>query len=217
MTEQSRPWIQTAFGGRVHIPEQGGEVDPSEFNIPDIAYQLAGQTRFLGALRMRFSVAQHSVWVCEKLMDAQVGLDVPLYGLLHDAHEFVINDVAAPVKAAMPPVVREWYKSISDAFDRAIFTSAGLDPEMPDWMIPHIKKLDYEAMCREAVLGLRGGPRSDWRIDVSMKRTLQDQAAWEPLKEVPIEEAAERFLALYSMLQDMRSGPVVRDDYDFKN
>lgn len=217
MTEQSRPWIQTAFGGRVHIPGFLESVDPTEFSIADIAYALAGQSRFNGNLRIKYSVAQHSVWVAERLMKANRGWDICLYGLLHDGHEFAVGDLVTPIKMSMPPDAREWYKSTTVKFDRAIFKMAGLDPDMPDWIADLVAKADHEALCREAVLGMRGGPRTDWRLDVQMKRTLQDQAAWDPLKELTIDQAAEQFLATYAMLQDMRSGPVEGGEHDLTN
>lgn len=65
--------------------------DPEQIFIEDIAYSLAGQTRFTGHTRV--STAQHSV-----LVSGVCDFDDALAGLLHDATEAYISDIARPLK-----------------------------------------------------------------------------------------------------------------------
>ena len=59
--------------------------------IEDIAHALALQCRFTGHTTVPLSVAQHSILV-SKLSNSK------LWGLLHDASEAYLTDLAAPVK-----------------------------------------------------------------------------------------------------------------------
>lgn len=82
-------FIQT-FTGRRFYP-----LDPSPYDvyIEDIAHALALQCRWTGHCKEFYSVAQHSVLVSEdcKREDA-------LCGLLHDASEAYMCDLARPIK-----------------------------------------------------------------------------------------------------------------------
>lgn len=59
----------------------------------DIAYSLAGQMRFNGNTRPLYSVAQHSILCCMVAPEY-----LKLEALLHDAHEYILGDIAGPVQ-----------------------------------------------------------------------------------------------------------------------
>jgi hypothetical protein len=74
------------------------------FTLPDgkvpsievIAASLSKQCRFTGHCRTFYSVAEHSV-LC-MLLAQETGIADPLECLLHDAHEALLGDMAAPWK-----------------------------------------------------------------------------------------------------------------------
>lgn len=83
------------FSGARYTPN--GAVDLS---IEDIAHSLGNQCRYTGHCRHFYSVAEHSV-LCSMLAE-ELGLCDPFEALMHDAHEAVISDVAAPWKQYLP-------------------------------------------------------------------------------------------------------------------
>ena len=91
---------------------------PEAIDIRDIASALAKLCRFTGATASFYSVAQHSVVVARFLPDR-----LKPYGLLHDAHEAYLGDIATPVKHLIGV---EFFKTVELALDRAIFAKAKL-------------------------------------------------------------------------------------------
>ena len=67
--------------------------DSSQINLKDIAHALSNICRFTGHVRRFYSVAQHCV-----LVSSNCYLDNALAGLLHDASEAYLCDIASPVK-----------------------------------------------------------------------------------------------------------------------
>lgn len=101
----------------------------SESNISpvDIACSLAGQSRFNGNTRPLYTVAQHSV-MCSIL--APEGLS--LAALLHDAHEYLMGDIATPVQQFVERGLSPG-SPINDAkesIDRLIGSRFGVNPEL---------------------------------------------------------------------------------------
>lgn len=85
-------WIQTA-GGRPFWPLNPREQDVS---IEDIAHALSMKCRYTGHCLDFYSVAQHSVIVSRIVPPKDA-----LWGLMHDATEAYLPDVARPVKKAL--------------------------------------------------------------------------------------------------------------------
>jgi hypothetical protein len=85
------------FTGRRFWPLQPVAGDVA---IVDIAHALANLCRYTGHVRKFYSVAQHSV-----LVSRIVPPEYALEGLLHDASEAYLADIASPVKRQLP-----WYK-----------------------------------------------------------------------------------------------------------
>ncbi len=82
-------WLPT-FTGRRLDPRAITEAD---IDVRDLAHHLSLRCRFTCATPFLYSVGQHSL-----LVSAIVPPEHGLWGLLHDAGEFLLPDVARPIK-----------------------------------------------------------------------------------------------------------------------
>ena len=92
-------WMLTATGAAVDLHW----MPPEDISILDIAHHLAQINRFNGACARPYSVAEHSLLVCE-IMERELAVRSPhalLAGLLHDAHEAYTQDLSSPMKAVL--------------------------------------------------------------------------------------------------------------------
>jgi len=113
IVEGNRTWIPTFSGRRFDVMN----VDESAISIADIAHALSNICRFTGHTRVSYSVAQHSVNVSFACSD-------PRYGLLHDASEAYLADIASPVKHSD---VMAAYRDVERTVQSAIYKKFGLD------------------------------------------------------------------------------------------
>ena len=74
------------------------EPRPEDVDPRDIAHALAHKCRYTGHTEPFYSVAQHSLLVSHILGTMKVSPEVRLQGLLHDAAEAYLPDVASPIK-----------------------------------------------------------------------------------------------------------------------
>ena len=105
------PWIETFTGRKFYF------LDPKEdqIDIRDIAHSLAFTCRYTGHSKRFYSVAEHSVLVSYMANN-------PLAGLLHDASEAYITDIASPIKPHLAN-----YKELEDMIMHRIATKFGFD------------------------------------------------------------------------------------------
>src|SRR6266516_3714044 len=98
---------------------------PEDIDLKDIAHALANQCRFTGHVREFYSVAQHSVLVSQfcDASDAQ-------WGLLHDASEAYLSDIARPIKKH--PDFGPFYLKVEDGLTAAIMKAFDLTKDIPD-------------------------------------------------------------------------------------
>lgn len=104
------------FTGRRFYPLRP---DKEPANIIDIAHSLSMITRFGGHLSEFYSVAQHSCHIHD-LMPKRL----KLYGLLHDASEFVVGDLVFPIKRL--PAIYKVYKPLERKIESSIFRQYGV-------------------------------------------------------------------------------------------
>lgn len=116
----------THSGRRVDLPH----IQPGQVHIHDVAHHLSRLPRFVGATRMPWNVAAHSLHVCSLAMQSGAGPAVALGALLHDAHEFLINDISSVIKLLIREDSPDGYgplKRLEDKLQRQ--TLAQLDAE----------------------------------------------------------------------------------------
>lgn len=133
--------------------------------IEDIAHALACVNRFTGQTRYPYSVAQHCLFVCERLRRLRRPLELRLAGLLHDAAEYVMNDTAKPLKLKLAPDERA---ELEIKVDTAIEMALGFPYDRPQWKA-EIKAADTYAVLVEAreLLPSRG---KGWKAAESQKQ-----------------------------------------------
>ena len=131
-------WIETHSGAQFKY----NEPEESWILIEDIAHALANQCRYNGHCSRFYSVAEHSVLVSQVLPD-----ELKLYGLLHDAAEAYLGDVAKPQKDL--PWMAE-YKAYEHRVMAHIFNT--LVGEVPDVeQRKAIHEADMDVLTREAI------------------------------------------------------------------
>lgn len=108
------PWIETYTGKKLHFLEP----QKDEICIEDIAHALANECRFGGHTSRFYSVAEHSILVAT-ICSAQ---DKALEGLLHDASEAYLRDIASPIKQYL-----DNYKDLEKGLMYAIADHFGLE------------------------------------------------------------------------------------------
>lgn len=114
------PVIQAASGEYV-TPLTPWAFEP---RIGDIAHALSHLCRFTGHCEPLYTVAEHSCRVADLCPP-----DERLAGLLHDASEAYLGDVASPLKHH--PFFGEAYRDAERSLQRRIFEWFGLDENMP--------------------------------------------------------------------------------------
>ncbi len=138
-------WIQTYSGLKMYPLDPR----PEEINLVDIAHALSNICRYTGHCGEFYSVAQHSVYV-----SVYASQENALWGLLHDASEAYLCDIARPIKRS---VFLKGYRECEDVLMQCIAEKFGLP-----WPIPEeILLLDNRFMMAEVRdLGLLS---KDWR------------------------------------------------------
>ena len=111
----------------------------TEFSIETIAHSLALECRFGKQSKYFYSVAQHSILV-SKVMERMRDAD-PFEGLMHDAAEFIMGDLATPIKYSCAD-----YLDLERDLQRRINRCFGL----PDQKSKLCHRADKYAMFMEA-------------------------------------------------------------------
>lgn len=140
-------WIQT-YTGKAFYP-----LDPKieDVDILDIAHALSNICRFTGHVNRYYSVAEHCVCVSDS-----VSSELALQGLLHDASEAYLTDVARPIKPHLTN-----YQTYEDNLLRVIFSKFNL--EFP--IHPEVKETDLRILLNERNELMKEPPMS-WNLDV---------------------------------------------------
>lgn len=177
------PWIETYTGKKFWFTNE----DPNEVDIEDIAHALSHMCRYTGHCNRFYSVAEHSVRV------SYLNL-THLEGLLHDASEAYLADIASPVKQLLPE-----YKALEERIMRKIAKRFGLKEGFDK--DPDVKWADWVALRAESKILLRSGGK-DWYFPPEVANSSaiilggrEDFLGWPP------EFAYMKFMARYNELK----------------
>lgn len=165
-------WIHI-FSGRKFYP---CDPRPEEIDIIDIAHALSMLCRFTGHTKNFYSVAQHSA-ICSCIVPRKDAR----WGLLHDAPEAYLADIARPIK----PLLTN-YKQLETQLLRAVAERFDLPWPMPE----SIHEADDVLVCTERRDLLR--PGHDWGEWTRSINMLPDAIC--PIGPA---EAEEMFIARY--------------------
>lgn len=148
-------WMLTASGARFDLEF----VASNAVDIADIAHHLSQINRYTGACARPYSVAEHSLLVCD-ILHRQGHTDpwLLLAGLLHDAHEAYTNDLSSPMKQAVGAAWHDVEARVEQAVQIrfGLHYTCALDRAGPQ----HIKHADLTALVTERWHLLpAGGPR----------------------------------------------------------
>ncbi len=129
----SKDWIYTNSGKKIRPLNP----DPNVICINDIAHALSNNCRYTGHCDEFYSVAQHSV-----IVSLLVPEEFALYGLLHDAGEAYLSDIASPVKK-LP--LFEFYRKAENNLQSVIYNKFGLSATEPQI----VKEVDVKLRSNE--------------------------------------------------------------------
>lgn len=175
VSSRKGPCIPTNSGHNIDL----GDFSKALFDIQDIAHSLSNICRFTGATQRFFSVAQHSIMVCDI-----VPPKFKLAALLHDASEAYLGDFSAPMKRMFPD-----FKMLENKIERAIFETFGLDFPLHPW----IKFADLIALATEQ-RDLMPLSSMDWAYNANIPILAKRIDPWTP------NEAKAHFLARFDEL-----------------
>ena len=158
--------------------------EPEQVDIIDIAHSLGMQVRYTGHCKKFYSIAEHSLLVAELCPD-----EYKLYGLLHDASEAYLTDVASPIK----PFLQN-YKMMECKVMKAVVDKYGL----PDFFPEEVHDADMLAL-RIEIEQLMHSKGVGWSINkVSTsplpKLTIQNMS--------PVEAKEEFLKKFYELTSD---------------
>ena len=168
----SNGWIMTYSGEKFWTLDP----DPVHIKIEDIAHHLSNICRFTGACKYHFSVAQHSVLVSQEAKGFEG------WGLLHDAAEAYLSDIASPVKEQLPGM-----EQIEEKLLKAVADRFGLQWPMPD----EVKRADESVAATE------------WHVlmgPIDLTRFARVKPAPVSVYQMTPEEAEHKFLIRFEEL-----------------
>jgi hypothetical protein len=173
MKESMAPTAMQTFTGKI-VDLRNFTAD--DVRLADIAHALALINRFTGHSKVPYSVAQHSVMVSHLTRPENA-----LWGLMHDASEAYLGDVARPLKVLVPE-----YRALEHHVQRVIASVFRLP-----WPIPEdVKHADNEALLAEKrdIITVDHA----WNINAMPARARVNPAGWQFAKE----EFSRRFREL---------------------
>lgn len=170
------------------------DLHPQDVDARDIAHALARICRFVGHSSWHYSVADHCLNVQRLLREQGSSPEVQLLGLLHDAPEAYLGDVASPTKAHLPD-----YKLAEDRAMGAIAGRFGATLHGHELCERTVKRADIVMLVTEARDLLPAGT-----LEAYAKQGIPPQADPRPLRRrfvLPIWRAEREYLRTLKALR----------------
>lgn len=191
----SNGWIQTRSG----LKFDPLNPDPASICVEDIAHALSNLCRFTGHASRFYSVAEHSVRVSRRVFSLTGDPTLSLWGLLHDASEAYICDIARPLK--QQPEMHA-YRDAEANLQAAIARAFELDEAEPE----AVRRADLELLGLEATELMQPmhpewhatAPAGAFPVAPELERDADD-LGWLP------DRAKRTFLHRYYMLLTVRT------------
>ncbi len=152
-----KSWVQT-FTGKKFTPL---DPRPEDVCIEDIAHALSQKVRFTGHTNWLYTVGQHSLYVSSILPPR-----LKLAGLLHDATEAYLPDIAAPIKGFVHLTTPRGvvpFREFEDYLADVIFAGLGLSSLRPLIDSEEMKRADLVMLATE-VRDVMGPAPDDWGL-----------------------------------------------------
>lgn len=140
---------------------------PSDIEPIDIAHGLSLICRYNGSVDEYYSVAQHSCLMHDAVEDKDIRKQL----IFHDAPEYLIGDMVAPLKH-MPEF--KFYRDLEDEIMLKVCDRF----DLPYVFDPIVKELDL-AIRRREIQDLKSGMGS---IEVKYKHKFDQIKSWSPSK-----------------------------------
>ena len=171
------------YAGRAIDPMRATEDD---IDLTDIAHSTANLCRYTGHVRKFYSVAEHSVRVSEYIERETGSISLALTGLMHDASEAYLGDVARPVKDNNE--VGRLYKLAEDKLMKLISKKFGTE-----WPLPEIVGFADYVLLRTEQRDLMPYPNDLYSLEdePTLDKVIEP---WGP------EKAERKFLERYEIL-----------------
>lgn len=157
--------------------------NPLDVRVVDVAHALAMKCRYTGHCPRFYSVAEHSVRVSQHLERVGESVEVQFIGLMHDATEAYLPDVASPVKGLFVG-----FYEIEDRLAAAIAEAFDFQFPFP----PAVKAADAEVFRHEYKMLM---PGLDWWSGYPPAYEHPPLSHWDPV--VGRERFLQRFRQLF--------------------
>lgn len=173
---------------------------PGHLTALTIAWSLSQLNRFTGHCLRPYSVAEHSLLVCD-IAERELGLDVhgQFAALMHDAHECITGDLHTPGKHAVGADWYGWEKRMQAAVLRAFATHSAsavyaVETKRADLMALATEKRDLLPSTPTPWPVLRDVDAISW-VDLYSRERIA--ANWEDWR--------DRWLDRYHLLEQARN------------
>lgn len=147
-------WVELSYGTAFPFFASPAEM-AKHITLREVAYSLSRQCRYTGHTKRHYSVAEHCIIFADHVEREGGSPRECLTALHHDDAEFVIGDMARPIKVTMPS-----FKALEVTLDQASAIRFNTIYPFPKW----IKDMDARMIRSERDAVMRPSS-NDWGVD----------------------------------------------------